>query len=64
MQQHYIQQLDSLKKPYKIYADYVENLAAEQFINCMQHPAIIQGALMPDTHAGYAAPRIYKKIKM
>ena len=48
--------LTALKKPFKIYADYAEDLAAEQFINCMEHPAIIQGALMPDTHAGYAAP--------
>ena len=43
-------------KPFKIYTDYVEDKALEQFADCMEIPSVIQGALMPDTHGGYVAP--------
>lgn len=43
-------------KPHKIYADYVDPKALDQFYTAMKHPAIIKGALMPDVHAGYSLP--------
>lgn len=43
-------------KPHKIYADYVDPKALDQFYTVMKHPAIIKGALMPDVHAGYTLP--------
>lgn len=43
-------------KPYKIYAEYLEHEAIQQFQNCMNENFVVQGALMPDCHTGYAAP--------
>lgn len=44
------------QKPYKLYTDIIEDEALVQFAECMEQPSVIQGALMPDTHAGYVAP--------
>lgn len=49
-------ELNSIGKPYKIYAELLEDSALEQFIACIQQPSVIQGALMPDCHTGYVAP--------
>lgn len=43
-------------KPFKIFTDYVEHAALVQFQDCMNQDFVVQGALMPDCHAGYAAP--------
>ena len=48
--------LDRLNKPYRIYAEYVEHDALEQFVRAMEQDEIAQGALMPDTHTGYSLP--------
>jgi len=48
--------VNATNKPFKIYTDYVEDKALEQFAECMELPSVVQGALMPDTHAGYVAP--------
>jgi len=56
MRQDIIYRIDAQKKPYKIYADYVEDTALTQFAECMEQPSVVQGALMPDTHTGYVAP--------
>lgn len=46
-------ELDALGKPYKIYAEVLEPGAIAQFLDCMSHPAMVQGAVMPDAHQGY-----------
>lgn len=48
--------LDELNKPYSIFTDWVESSAIDQFVNVMKQPDVIQGALMPDVHAGYVLP--------
>lgn len=49
--------LDRVKfKPYKIYADNIYYKALDQFFSAMRQPYVIQGALMPDVHAGYSIP--------
>lgn len=48
--------LDELNKPYSIFTDYVEGSAIDQFVNVMKQPDVVQGALMPDVHAGYVLP--------
>lgn len=48
--------LEELNKPYKIYTDFVESSAIEQFVNVMKQPDVVKGALMPDVHAGYVLP--------
>lgn len=45
--------LEETGKPFKIYADIFEDAALEQFVEVMEHPAVDQGAVMPDAHAGY-----------
>ena len=40
----------------KIYAEFVEDEALQQFYKAMSLPCNVQGALMPDTHAGYTLP--------
>ena len=42
--------------PHKIFAEYVEGAALDQFYEAMKHNTVIQGALMPDAHKGYALP--------
>ncbi len=43
-------------KPYKIYADYVEPSALQQFQDAMNQDFVLQGVLLPDTHTGYTLP--------
>lgn len=40
----------------KIYAEVLEHQALEQFESAMALPFVVQGALMPDAHTGYALP--------
>ena len=56
MRSDLLARVQSTNKPFKIYADYVEDGAMEQFTDCMEQPSVTQGALMPDTHGGYVAP--------
>ena len=48
--------LNKIKKPNTIFAEVIEDGALDQFIEVMNHPAIIRGALMPDAHQGYTMP--------
>lgn len=43
-------------KPYKIFANMLEEEALRQFESAMQQPFVVKGALMPDAHAGYSLP--------
>jgi tRNA-splicing ligase RtcB len=43
-------------KPYKIYAEVLEQEALNQFEVAMQLDCVVQGALMPDAHTGYTLP--------
>lgn len=43
-------------KPYKIFAEVVEQTALDQFESAMQQPFVVRGALMPDVHMGYSLP--------
>lgn len=43
-------------KPFKIYAEFVEQAALDQFHDAMAQPFVVRGALMPDAHAGYSLP--------
>ena len=49
-------ELDNLNKPYKIFAEVLDQKALEQFINTMKLDCVVQGALMPDAHCGYTLP--------
>ena len=49
-------ELNKINKPYKIFAEYVESTALDQFISAMDQDFVEYGALMPDTHAGYSLP--------
>lgn len=40
----------------KIYAEVLEKTALEQFQSAMDLPFVVDGALMPDSHTGYALP--------
>lgn len=40
----------------KIYAKYLDNAALEQFNSAMEQDFVVDGALMPDAHKGYALP--------
>ena len=51
-----LKKIDALNKPYKIYADYVESGAIDQFVSAMEQDYVVQGALMPDVHSGYSLP--------
>lgn len=44
------------EKPYKIFAEVLEQGALDQFESAMQQPFAIRGALMPDAHIGYSLP--------
>lgn len=41
---------------YKIFTEFVETKAMEQFESAMENDFVIRGALMPDVHAGYSLP--------
>lgn len=43
-------------KPYKIFAEVLEQEALNQFESAMQQDFAVKGALMPDAHAGYSLP--------
>jgi len=43
-------------KPYKIYAETLENDALDQFNDAMDQDFVVSGALMPDAHTGYSLP--------
>jgi tRNA-splicing ligase RtcB len=43
-------------KPYKIYSDDIDPVALDQFFDAMKEDFVVQGALMPDAHAGYSLP--------
>lgn len=43
-------------KPYKIFAEVLEQGALDQFESAMNQPFTVQGALMPDAHQGYSLP--------
>ena len=43
-------------KPYKIYAEVLEEEALKQFESAMNCDFAVKGALMPDAHAGYSLP--------
>lgn len=44
------------EKPYKIFAEVLEQGALDQFESAMQQDFAVQGALMPDAHTGYSLP--------
>ena len=56
MRSDLLARIQATKVPFKIYTDYVEDEALKQFAECLEQPSVVQGALMPDTHAGYVAP--------
>lgn len=43
-------------KPYKIYAEVLEDGAIQQFSDAMNQDFAVSGALMPDAHTGYSLP--------
>ena len=43
-------------KPYKIFAEYIEESAIKQFEDCMSQDWVLRGALLPDSHTGYTLP--------
>lgn len=43
-------------KPYRIFAEVLEQAALDQFESAMRQPFVVRGALMPDAHAGYSLP--------
>lgn len=43
-------------KPYRIFAEVLEQGALDQFESAMQQDFVVRGALMPDAHAGYSLP--------
>lgn len=48
--------LDATGKPYKIFAEAVEDAAIVQFADYMEQSWVVRGALMPDCHTGYSLP--------
>ena len=51
-----IQELDQIGKPYKVFAEVLEQGAIDQFVDFMRQDWVIKGALMPDAHTGYSLP--------
>lgn len=49
-------QIESIKKPHTVFAEYVEGEALAQFAAVMADERIVKGALMPDAHTGYTLP--------
>jgi tRNA-splicing ligase RtcB len=49
-------ELDDLGKPYRIYAESLEDEALRQFTDAMKLDCVVKGALMPDAHTGYSLP--------
>jgi len=44
------------EKPYRIFAEVLEQGALDQFESAMRQPFAVRGALMPDSHSGYTLP--------
>lgn len=44
------------RRPYRIFAEHVEDTALAQFHDAMQQDFVVRGALMPDAHTGYSLP--------
>jgi len=44
------------RRPYRIYAEHVEESALAQFHDAMAQDFVVRGALMPDAHTGYSLP--------
>jgi len=47
---------NSIRKPYKIFSESIDQKALDQFFEAMEDDRIIKGALMPDAHLGYSLP--------
>ena len=45
-----------IEKPHKIYSEFIEQGAIDQFTEAMKMEVNVQGALMPDSHKGYTLP--------
>ena len=45
-----------MNKPIRIFAETVDGAALDQFYSAMKLDCAVQGALMPDAHAGYTLP--------
>lgn len=43
-------------KPFKIFAEVLEQGAVDQFADFMEQSWVVKGALMPDSHTGYSLP--------
>ncbi len=48
--------LEKINKPYKIYAELIDDEAYEQFQDVLNAPFVTKAALMPDAHSGYTMP--------
>lgn len=44
------------KMDIKIFAEYIDGKALDQFYSAMKQDYVVKGALMPDAHAGYSLP--------
>ncbi len=51
-----LKKIDATGKPYRIFAEHLDERAINQFIGAMEQDSVIKGALMPDAHAGYTLP--------
>jgi len=47
---------DEIGKPYKIYAELIDEESQKQFEDVLNAPFVTRGALMPDAHSGYTMP--------
>jgi tRNA-splicing ligase RtcB len=47
---------DAINKPYKIYAELLDEESQVQFENVLKAPFVTRAALMPDAHSGYTMP--------
>jgi len=47
---------DEIGKPYKIYAELIDDESQKQFEDVLNAPFVKRGALMPDAHSGYTMP--------
>jgi len=45
-----------MEKKTKIYAEFIEETAMDQFDDAMKQDFVVAGALMPDVHTGYSLP--------
>ena len=48
--------IEEIKKDHNIYTDSISSIdkdAIEQFMNCMNQPSVVKGAMLPDAHSGF-----------